>query len=210
MRLIIGDSPVKTLEKPAHAHTVHGAATIEPTLSHTLRGLIARTRPRNIVETGTHNGLVVTLTLCEALVDNAITLDHVYSIESNPAHYAQACERLAERGFRPHLLCGSPLPGQNGAEQSAGPHVDDLLGYVLRAFNGTPDLVLLDASTPTSFAELTYALSLIRARCYIAIKGPSHGSQCRCLALLQDDSRFQVLELSTHQDNFCLAQFDPA
>src|SRR5690348_6869405 len=61
MRFIIGDSPVKTLEKPACATAIDSAA------ASTLRGLVARVRPRNIVETGA-DGRGTTLTLAQALI----------------------------------------------------------------------------------------------------------------------------------------------
>jgi len=199
---------LKTLEKPARADALH------PDLARTLRGLIARTRPRNIVETGTSDGLGATLALCEALVGNAISLDQFYSIEFNPAAYALACEHLAERSFQPHLLCGICLPQTAGSHQPEPDHtipapVDDLLGYVLRAFEGAPDLVLLDAGSPKALAELAYALSLIRARCYIVLKN-FPGLHCPCLASLQSDLRLQILELSHEKLGFCIAQFDPA
>lgn len=197
---------MKTLEKPAPA------VAIAPNFADTLRGLVARVRPRKIVETGS-NGLGTTLALCQALVDNAITLDDLYSIEADTSAYPIACEHLAERSLCPHLLCGMALPRthlpSDVRQQTPETTIDDLLGYVLRAFAGKPDLLLIDAHSPSAFAELTYALSLIRSRSYIAIKGMRQGAKCNCISLMQHDARFQVLELSSNE-GFCLAQFDPA
>ncbi len=63
-----------------------------------------------IVETGTYQGLGSTLTICQALYDNSLPMDQFFSIEVNPAFYAQAFENLSGQSFKPRLLRGLSVP----------------------------------------------------------------------------------------------------
>jgi hypothetical protein len=129
--------------------TVASTPTINPLLDKALRKLIARARPRRLIETGTHLGLGSTLTICQALADNGLSFDQFYSIEVNPDFYAQAWTNLASevfiRGFCGTVDPRSLLPSEADlrremTEQAAAAvrretyipdALDDLLGFVL-------------------------------------------------------------------------------
>ena len=93
----------KSMANPVAAGTKKGqdAAAIDGTsaFSRAIRTLFARTRPRKIVETGTYLGLGSTLTIAQALHDNALPFNQFYSIEVNPKFYGQAVDNLMARGF---------------------------------------------------------------------------------------------------------------
>ena len=148
---------------------------------------------------------------------NSISLDQFYSIESNPTVYGLACEHLAERSFQPHLLCGICLPRTQIAASSGelAPGytnpvpLDDLMGYVLRAFERFARPGPAGCSEPHGIGRTFLRPFADPPRCYVVLKNlPS--VHCPCLTLLQNDPRFQVLELSRERLGFCIAQFDPA
>jgi predicted O-methyltransferase YrrM len=185
------------------------ASAPDTPLARALRGFVARTRPRRILELGTGTGVEATLTLCQALHDNALPVDGLYSIERDAGLYAQACENLATRGFAPHLLHGMSIPRGLVSSVTAAPEVvDDLAGYVLRAF--TPDLVLVHAAESLGVVEFDYALSLIRSRSYVVLSDLYHVRGYRILQMMQNDERFQILDLARAHFGYCIAQFDPA
>ena len=239
-------SPPSSGSNPVAANTKKGqdAAAIHESseFARSIRGLFARTRPRKIVETGTYLGLGSTLAICHAIYDNGLPIGGFYSIEVNPAFYAQACDNLAGRGFRPHLLSGlsvprSLLPAEDDIrretlDQIEDPTVfvdhepakrvhyykketdfpdalDDLLGHVMRWFDHAPDFVMLDSAGHMGFVEFQYALSLIKAPCYIALDDVYHIKHHRSLKRMQTDGRFKILELSREKFGYCVAHFAP-
>jgi hypothetical protein len=219
LNVIIGDSPVKTvqntspgsvLEVPLAGPVAEAAASAQTPLARTLRGLVARARPHKILEIGTGSGRESTLTLCEALHDNAISLEGFYSIELDPGLYTQACEYLTPRGYQPHLLRGLSVPRNKMAASASHPDaLDDLLGYVMTAFKGEPDVVLVNSANSQGLSEFEYLLSMIKSRCYVVLSDLFHVKHLRSLQLMQSDPRFQVLDLSRDGFGFCVAQFDP-
>ena len=231
---------------PIAANTQKGqdAAAIDQSsqFSRSIATLFARARPQKIVETGTYQGLGSTLAICQAMYDNALPLDHFFTIEVNPAFYAQACENLASRGFKPRLLRGLSVPRallpteadirRDTLDQVADPtlfidhqpdqrvfhyhkethfpaELDDLLGFVLRSMDGTPDFVMLDSAGHMGFIEFQYAITQIKAPCYFALDDVYHIKHHRSLQHIQSDPRFKLLELSKEKFGFCLARFEP-
>ena len=87
--------------------------------------------------------------------------------------------------------------------------LDDLLGYVLRSFEGAPDFLMLDSAGHMGFIEFQYALTLLKSPCYLALDDVYHIKHCRSLKLIQSDSRFKLLELSKEKFGYCVAQFTP-
>lgn len=213
-----------TLTSPNDACTT----TINPLLDKALRRLIARARPRRIIETGTHLGLGSTLAICQALADSGLPIDQFYSIEVNPGFYAQAWTNLGQRGFHPRLLRGLSIPRsllpseeqlrRDMDEQAAAAlrretyvpeALDDLLGFVLANLDYTPDFLFLDSAEHLGFIEFQYAFSRIKAPCYLALNAVRPAKHARSLQVVESDPRFKLLELSLDNGGFCLAHFQP-
>jgi hypothetical protein len=203
-------------------------STINPLLDKALRTLLARARPRRIIETGTHLGLGSALTICQALSANGLSLDQFYSIEVNPAFYAQAWTNLGQRGFHPRLLRGlsiprSMLPSETDlrgeiSEQAAAAlrretffpdALDDLLGFVLANLDFSPDFLFLDSAEHLGFIEFQYAFARIKKPCYLALNAVRPVKHARSLQMVEADPRFKLLELSLENGGFCLAHFAP-
>jgi predicted O-methyltransferase YrrM len=220
LSVIIGDLHVKTaqntglgtvLEVPLAGPVAEAAASAQTPFARMLRGLVARARSHKILEIGTGSGRESTFTLCEALHDNAISLDGFYSIELDPGLYTQACEYLTPRGYQPHLLRGLGVP--RGRLTSVANHpdaIDDLLGYVMTALNGEPDVVLVNSANSQGLVEFEYLLSLIKSRCFVILADLHHIKHPRSLQLMQTDPRFTMIDLSREGFGFCIAHFDPA
>jgi hypothetical protein len=200
--------------------------------------LLARARPRKIVETGTGQGLGSTLAICQTLAENGAPFEQYYSIEVNPELYAQAWNNLSQRGFRPRLLRGlsiprsmlpteadlrhqlEPLAGAPDATLSARiaaiqqethfpEALDDLLGFVLRNFDQAPEFLLLDSADHLGFIEFQYAFSLVKAPCYLALNGVRQWKHAQSLKAMQADPRFKLLELADDNGGYCVASFNP-
>ncbi len=197
-------------------------------LGKALRRLLARVRPRRVVETGTHLGLGTTLAICEALAENSLPLDQFYSIEVNPDFYAQAWTNLGQHGFHPRLLRGLSIPRsllpseeelrREMTEQTSAAlrketyfpeALDDLLGFALANFDNAPDFLLLDSAEHLGFIEFQYAFSRIKGPCYLALSAVRPVKHARSLQVVESDPRFKLLELSLDDGGYCLAHFEP-
>jgi hypothetical protein len=207
---------------------VASTTTIDPLLDKALRKFIAHARPRRIIETGTHLGLGSTLTICQALADNGLSLDQFYSIEVNPDVYAQAWTNLGQHGFHPRLLRGLSIPRsllpseadlrREMTDQAAAAlrretyipeALDDLLGFVLADLDYAPDFLFLDSAEHLGFIEFQYAFSRIKGPCYLALNAVRPVKHARSLQMVEADPRFKLLELSLDNGGFCLAHFQP-
>ena len=87
---------------------------------------------------------------------------------------------------------------------------DDLLGRVLRQFNGRPDFVLLDSGGHMGNVEFNYLLSQLEGPCWIALDDVHHIKHRRSLRQIQADPRFEIRLESNEKFGFCIARFTPA
>ena len=86
---------------------------------------------------------------------------------------------------------------------------DDLLGRVLRGFNGRPDFVLLDSGGHMGNVEFNYLLGQLEGPCWIALDDVHHIKHRRSLRQMQQDGRFEIVVNSTEKFGFCIARFTP-
>jgi len=87
---------------------------------------------------------------------------------------------------------------------------DDLLGRTLRAWDGRPDLVVLDSGGHMGWAEFRYLLTLLRGPCWVALDDVRHVKHYRSLRAIAADPRFAIAACGDEKFGYCLARFDPA
>ena len=95
-------------------------------------------------------------------------------------------------------------------ETDYGTAAEDLLGKVIRGFNGCPDFVLLDSGGHLGNVEFNYLLQQLDGPCWIALDDVNHIKHRRSLRQMQSDARFEILVTSDEKFGFCLARFTPA
>lgn len=87
---------------------------------------------------------------------------------------------------------------------------DDLLDQCLRTFDYSPDFVLLDSAGYMGNLEFQYVIKLLQGPCYLALDDLFHIKHYKSYLQMQQDERFEILDVSREKFGFCIAKFTPA
>ncbi len=85
---------------------------------------------------------------------------------------------------------------------------DDCLGMCMKKFDYKPDLVMLDSAGHMGFIEFKYVLSLLKGSCVFILDDVNHVKHYDSLRLMKNDSRFNVLKISSEKFGFCIAEYN--
>jgi len=196
--------------------------------------IIRERHPKRIIESGTYIGLGSTKIVADALGDDYYKF---FTIESNPAAYAEACNNLQKypniRVCSGYSVPRKILPSEDEViawldalknedvfvdfqehervacyMREAGWQVpDDLLRICLRAFGYCADLIVLDSSGHLGFIEFNYVLSLLRSPCIFVLDDTKHVKHFQSLAQIKADSQFNLIKESDEKFGFCIAEW---
>jgi hypothetical protein len=196
--------------------------------------IIRERHPKRIIESGTYIGLGSTKIVADALGDDYYKF---FTIESNPAAYAEACNNLQKypniRVCSGYSVPRNMLPSRDeviawlDALKNEDVYVDfqehervacymrevgwqvpdDLLRICLRAFGYCADLIVLDSSGHLGLIEFTYVLSLLRSPCIFVLDDTKHVKHFQSLARIKADSQFNLIKESDEKFGFCIAEW---
>lgn len=153
-------------------------------LKHNITTLVGEEVITKVIETGTFQGLGTTKAVLNGMRAHGMEYDFI-SLEPNPEHYRQAlANNIGASGL--HILNGYSIkkemvPTDFTFDVPAHIIVDhkekdrdalyrkelsfnvdyDLLPHAINAFNGLPELVILDSAGAVGFIEFKYLMSLL-------------------------------------------------
>lgn len=86
---------------------------------------------------------------------------------------------------------------------------DDLIGHVLREWEGRCDLLMLDSAGHLGWREFRHALHWLRSPCWWILDDAAHLKHVRSVEYMRMDPRFRIVAEGSDKFGWTVAQFVP-